>query len=94
MIVIDALDECEDEQPTSAILSVLNRFVLEIPKVKFFLTSRLVPRIKKGFYFPPLEKVTDVLVLHKVEPSQVGKDIRCSPNITSWSSLDRDSELS
>ena len=35
VIVIDALDECEDEEPASAILSVLGRLVSEIPKVKF-----------------------------------------------------------
>jgi hypothetical protein len=45
VIVIDALDECEDEDPASAILSVLGRLVSEIPNVKFFLTGRPEPRI-------------------------------------------------
>ena len=40
VIVIDALDECEDDESASAILSVLGRLVYEIPKVKFFLTGR------------------------------------------------------
>ena len=31
VIVIDALDECEDEEPSSAILSVLGRLVEQIP---------------------------------------------------------------
>ena len=34
VIVIDALDECKDEEPSSAILSVLGRFVEQIPRVQ------------------------------------------------------------
>ncbi|KAF9644128.1 hypothetical protein BDM02DRAFT_3190897 [Thelephora ganbajun] len=37
--VIDALDECRDEEPASAILPVLGQFVPHIPKVKFFVTE-------------------------------------------------------
>ncbi|KAF9642638.1 WD40 repeat-like protein [Thelephora ganbajun] len=39
VIIIDALDECKDEEPASAILSVLGRFVSQIPKVKFLVTE-------------------------------------------------------
>jgi len=45
VVVIDALDECKDEEPSSAILSVLGRFVEQIPRVKFFITGRPEPRI-------------------------------------------------
>ena len=76
VIIIDALDECKDEEPTSAILSILGRFVYEIPKVKFFVTGRPEPRILEGFRLPLLAEVTDVFVLHEVEPSQVDGDIR------------------
>ena len=76
VIVIDALDECEDEDSASAILSVLGRLVSEIPKVKFFLTGRPEPRISEGFRLPLLAKMTDVFVLHQVEPLQVDGDIR------------------
>ena len=76
VIVIDALDECEDEDPASAILSVLGRLISEIPKVKFFLTGRPEPRISEGFRLPLLANTTDVFVLHKVEPDQVDSDIR------------------
>ena len=75
-IVIDALDECEDEEPASAILSVLGRLTSQIPKVKFFLTGRPEPRISVGFRLSLLAKMTDVFVLHKVEPDQVDNDIR------------------
>jgi len=76
VIVIDALDECKDEEPASAILSVLGQFVSQIPKVKFFLTGRPEPRIREGFHLPLLAEATDVFVLHNVEPSQVDSDIR------------------
>ena len=76
VIVIDALDECEDEESASAILSVLGRLVPEIPRVKFFLTGRPEPRISEGFRLPLLAEMTDVFVLHAVEQDQVDSDIR------------------
>ena len=76
VIIIDALDECEDEESASAILSVLGQFVSKIPEVKFFLTGRPESRISEGFRLPLLAKMTDVFVLHKVEPDQVDNDIR------------------
>ena len=75
VIVIDALDECKDEEPASAILSVLGQFVAEIPMVKFFITGRPESRIREGFRLPLLTKATDVFILHKVEPDQVDNDI-------------------
>ena len=76
VVVIDALDECEDEESASAILSVLGRLVPEVPTVKFFLTGRPESRISIGFHLPLLAQVTDVFVLHEVKPSQVGSDIQ------------------
>ncbi|KAF9786393.1 hypothetical protein BJ322DRAFT_784345 [Thelephora terrestris] len=76
VIVIDALDECEDDEPTSAILSVLGRFVNQIPKVKFFVTGRPEPRIRHGFRLPLLAKATDVFELHEVEPDQIMSDMQ------------------
>ena len=75
VIIVDALDECKDEEPASAILSVLGRFVSQIPKVKFFLTGRPEPRIRTGFRLPLLAKVTDVFVLHDVQPNLINNDI-------------------
>ena len=76
VIVVDALDECKDEEPASAILSVLGQFMYEIPDVKFLITGRPEPRIHEGFRLPLLAEVTDVFVLHDVEPNQVDNDIR------------------
>ena len=76
VIVIDALDECKDDEPSSAILSVLGQFIKQIPRVKFFITGRPEPRIKTGFRLPLLEDITNVIVLHNVPPSQINNDIQ------------------
>ena len=75
-IVIDALDECKDEEPASAILHVLGQLVSGIPKAKFLVTGRPEPRIQEGFRLPLLADSTGVFVLHEVEPSQVDNDTR------------------
>ena len=77
VIVIDGLDECKDEETTSAILSVLGRLVSGVPrKVKFILTSRPEPHIQAGFHLPLLKKFTEAFVLHDVELGLVTDDIR------------------
>ena len=76
VIVIDALDECKDEESTSAILSVLGQFVSQVPRVKFFVTGRPDPHIREGFQLPLLSKATDVFILHEVGSCEVSSDIR------------------
>ena len=76
LIIIDALDECKDTEPTSAILSVLSHFVDEIPQVRFFITSRPEPQISSGFRLKLLQPITDILRLHDIKPSLVDSDIR------------------
>ena len=76
MIVIDALDECKDNDPESAILLVLGQSVSDIPGVKFFITSRPERHIMAGFRGSLLEGLTDVFILHHVEPCIVDEDIR------------------
>ena len=76
LIIIDALDECKDEEPASAILSILSRYVNEIPNVKFFITGRPEPRIRTGFRLKPLLPITEVLKLHEVRPETVNNDIK------------------
>jgi len=76
LIIIDALDECKDEEPASAILSVLSRYVDEIPNVKFFITGRPEPRIRSGFRLKSLRPITEILRLHDVERSSVDSDIK------------------
>ena len=76
LIVIDALDECKDEEPASAILSVLSRYMAKIPNVKFFITGRPEARIRSGFRLKSLLPITEVLKLHEVKPEVVGNDIK------------------
>jgi hypothetical protein len=76
VIIIDALDECEDEEPASAILSILSRYVDQIPDVKFFITGRPEPRIRSGFRLAALRPITEVFKLHEVERSSVDGDIK------------------
>ena len=74
--MIDAWDECKDDEPSSAILSVLARFTEDIAEVMFFITGRPEPRIETGFRLPLLADSTDVFVLHNVRPSLIENDIR------------------
>ena len=76
VIVIDALDECKDEDPESAILLVLGQSISRIPQVKFFVTSRPEIHIMSGFRGPLLKSATHVFILHNVEPCVVDNDIR------------------
>ena len=75
LIIIDALDECQDKEPASALLSVLSRYVDDIPFVKFFITGRPEPRIRSGFRLESLQPHTDILRLHDVERYSVDSDI-------------------
>ena len=76
LIIIDALDECKDEEPASAVLSILSRYINEIPNVKFFITGRPEPRIRSGFRLKALLPITEVLRLHEVKPEVVNSDIK------------------
>ena len=76
LIIIDALDECMDKEPASALLSVLSRYAHEIPEVKFFITGRPERQIREGFRLKSLRPITDVFQLHDVERSSVDEDIK------------------
>ena len=75
LIIIDALDECRDEEPASSILSILSRYVNEVPDVKFFITGRPEPRIRSGFRLESLSPITEVFKLHEARPEAVNGDI-------------------
>ena len=76
LIIIDALDECQDDEPTSALLSVLSHYMGDIPLVKFFVTGRPEHQIRSGFCLQSLQPHTIVLRLHEVEASLVDNDIK------------------
>jgi len=76
LVIIDALDECKDEEPASAILSILSHYMDEIPNAKFFITGWPEPRIRSGFHLKSLLPITAVLKLHEVKPEAVNNDIK------------------
>jgi len=76
LIIIDAIDECQDREPTSAFLSILSCYVNKIPLVKFFITGRPEPQIRSGFHLASLQPHTEVLRLHEVKPDLVDSDIK------------------
>ena len=81
LIIIDALDECRDEEPASVLLSILSRYVDNIPLVKFLITGRPEPRIRSGFRLESLWPHTEVFKLHEVEPTSVDSDIKLFLNM-------------
>ena len=76
LIIIDALNECKDREPASAILSILSRYIDEIPLVKSFITGWPEPRLRSGFQLESLRPHTDVFNLHDTKHSTVNSDIR------------------
>ena len=76
VILIDALDECEDAGEESAVLLAIGDSISRLPGVKFFITSRPEVHIKAAFRRQPLQGSTDVLLLHDVELPIIKDDIR------------------
>ncbi|KAB5589314.1 Vegetative incompatibility protein HET-E-1 [Ceratobasidium theobromae] len=73
VVVVDALDECEDTRVVNQILNVLFRFVGNLP-IKFFVTSRPEPAIRERMISPE-NASKSILHLHDVERSLVQEDI-------------------
>ncbi|KIL65281.1 hypothetical protein M378DRAFT_162220 [Amanita muscaria Koide BX008] len=69
VIVVDALDECEDEDAL-VILKGLGQLVHEIPSFKVLLTTRPQPHLNH------LLSSHDVFYLHNIEDKIVNNDIR------------------
>ena len=85
LIIIDALDECKDKEPASAILSILSRYVGKIPNVKFFITGQPESRIYSGepksqihsrFRLESLVPITEVLKFCEIKPEVEDSDIK------------------
>jgi len=78
LVVIDALDECKEDKATSTILSALAIFTARgrTPPLQFFITSRPVPAVERGFHLTGLMRDTNALVLHNIPLDISRKDIR------------------
>jgi hypothetical protein len=75
VLVVDALDECDDENNVQIILQLLAEVrSLEKLWLKVFLTSRPEIQIRRGFYQVPAAQHQD-FVLHNISPSIVDHDI-------------------
>jgi hypothetical protein len=75
ILVVDALDECEDEDNIRIILQLLAEArSLETVRLRVFLTSRPEIPIRHGFYQIPDDKRHN-FVLHNISPSIVNHDI-------------------
>ncbi|KAB5588516.1 hypothetical protein CTheo_8040 [Ceratobasidium theobromae] len=73
VVVIDALDECDDRRAVRLVLDLLFRFVPTLP-LKFFVTSRPEPEIySKMVTQSPTSRT--ILHLHEIEKSLVQADI-------------------
>jgi len=78
VIIIDALDECKDENTTSMILMALSFFADSgrFSPIKFFITSRPVANVVDGFHGTGLIQCTNSLALHSLPLDISQKDIR------------------
>jgi len=75
LVVIDALDECKDENATSTVLTTLSVFTGRFCPIRFFITSRPVARVQRGFRITGLMDDTNALVLHSIPRDISQRDI-------------------
>ncbi|KAF8572852.1 hypothetical protein K439DRAFT_1568058 [Ramaria rubella] len=75
VVVIDALDECKEENSTSSILHCISNHIEGLLPLKFLITSRPEPNITVAFKSSTLKMVTHPFVLHEVNLEVVEKDI-------------------
>ena len=75
VIVIDALDECKDDEPVSSIVSALSLHANGLRPLKFVVTSRPEVHITTGFRGKALLEHTFDFPLHTVPDDIVQRDI-------------------
>ena len=75
VVVIDALDECQEHGATSTILSSLAQYINVLSPIKFLITSRPEPPIVRGFKLDRLSQTTQRSILHHVEQKVVETDL-------------------
>ncbi|KAG8774859.1 hypothetical protein FRC12_001790 [Ceratobasidium sp. 428] len=74
VIVIDALDECDDQGGVAKVITTLLSHAAELP-VKFFVTSRPEPKIVDQMRKKDAQGVRFELRLHELESTVVRQDI-------------------
>lgn len=76
VVVIDALDECKDDNATSVILSSLSHHIAKLLPLKFLITSRPDQKVTNAFRTQNLASITQSLALHEVRLDVVERDIQ------------------
>jgi len=75
VLVLDALDECDDEEDTELILKLFSQAkTLSSVRLLIFVTSRPETPIRHGFHYIP-DGVYRDFVLHQISESVVSRDI-------------------
>ena len=75
VVVIDALDECQNGGAPSAILSSLSQYITALSPVKFLITSRPDAVLVGAFDMARLSHSTQRYILHHVEKKVVETDL-------------------
>ncbi|KAJ7200176.1 hypothetical protein GGX14DRAFT_572287 [Mycena pura] len=75
VFILDALDECRDEEHTANIVALLLSHLRLIPFVRVLLTSRPEYHIQRAFGMP-VDHIHSEYILHNIEKTVVEEDIR------------------
>ena len=70
------VEECEDEEPTFSMLSILSCYVDQIPDIKFFIDWRPELQIHSKLRLAALQPITQVLTLHYIDHFPADDEIR------------------
>ncbi|KAI9059864.1 WD40 repeat-like protein [Trametes sanguinea] len=76
VVIIDALDECKDDDAVSVVLSSLSLHVSSLGPLRFLITSRPVNSIEAGFNLPGLARNTRRFALSSIPEEHTARDIR------------------
>ncbi|KAH9896421.1 WD40-repeat-containing domain protein [Cubamyces lactineus] len=74
-VVIDALDECTDNNAVSIILKSLALYIGQLAPLKFLITSRPEENITRGFLLQSLDENTHRFALNKIPEDLTKRDI-------------------
>src|SRR5882762_3921652 len=75
IVVIDALDECVDNEPSSVVLGVLSQHIHELSGLRFFITGRPESPIRSGFRLLDQVHAREEIRLQNISSEQVDRDI-------------------
>jgi hypothetical protein len=75
VVVLDALDECQDEKATSEIIALIAPHADVFSRIKLFISSRPETHIVDGFRKGSLTSHTHMFILHDVNRRLIKNDI-------------------